>query len=152
MDIIEDSYCYVCICHEDGTRHPSSNHDYNCPLSFIGDGECDNDCKVPEADFDQGDCCKDDWITDGYCDDECNLKVANFDGGDCCTQYIDDSQCNVCICHLDGLRHSACPSYWIGDQFCDDACNNAENNFDDGDCCLEDEDAFDYCSICSCFS
>jgi len=28
-----------------------------------------------------------------------------------------------------------CPSTWRGDGYCDDGCNSAENNYDDGDCC-----------------
>merc|ERR1711874_807827 len=34
-----------------------------------------------------------------------------------------------------------CPSNYVGDNYCDDECNNEEYNFDGGDCCFGD----DYC-------
>ena len=43
--------------------------------------------------------------------------------------------------------------YWqvIGDEFCDDEANNAECNFDDGDCCDYLND-FSLCQECICRS
>ena len=39
---------------------------------------------------------------------------------------------------------------WIGDGYCDDENNNAECNWDGGDCC-GDNVFTDYCTICGCF-
>ena len=38
---------------------------------------------------------------------------------------------------------------WVGDNFCDDENNNAECNFDGGDCCGDDVNT-QYCSACEC--
>lgn len=100
-----EGYCHECFCYADGTRHPSAQDHDVCPVAWMGDGECDNTCDDIDYDFDEGDCCKSNWIEDGYCDDECNLIQAAFDGGDCCSEFIIDTACNHCICHMDGLRH-----------------------------------------------
>ena len=42
-----------------------------------------------------------------------------------------------------------CPPDYIGDSHCDDECNNAENNYDGGDCCLDPIDD-QYCEKCIC--
>ena len=44
-------------------------------------------------------------ITNGICDDEFNIYLCNYDGGACCHTQIDDSNCDFCLCHLDGERH-----------------------------------------------
>ena len=44
-------------------------------------------------------------ITNGICDDEFNIYLCNYDGGACCQTQIDDSNCDFCLCHLDGERH-----------------------------------------------
>ena len=44
-----------------------------------------------------------------------------------------------------------CPSSWVGDKFCDDGCNNAANNFDNGDCCGPNVNK-QYCTKCECLS
>ena len=38
---------------------------------------------------------------------------------------------------------------WVGDNFCDDENNNAECNFDGGDCCGDDVNT-QYCTACEC--
>jgi len=42
-----------------------------------------------------------------------------------------------------------CPPSYVGDNYCDDECNNEEDNFDGGDCCLDDVNE-EYCSACDC--
>ena len=44
-----------------------------------------------------------------------------------------------------------CPDDWIGDLICDDECNSAAHNFDNGDCCLPaDEIDTSMCEACVC--
>ena len=47
---------------------------------------------------------------------------------------------------------TTCESSQLGDSYCHDACNTAEFNFDDGDCCaptlVDDWDSF--CTECAC--
>ena len=46
---------------------------------------------------------------------------------------------------------SNCPCEWIGDQICDDVCNVAAHNFDNGDCCLPAEEIdISMCEACEC--
>ena len=40
---------------------------------------------------------------------------------------------------------------WIGDGYCNDETNNADCNYDDGDCCGSCVNK-EYCSECSCLS
>ena len=99
------------------------------------------------------------WLGDGYCDDNCNDVNNGFDGGDCCPPpFVDTSYCSECQC-LDP-EHSTtttvttitpqnCVAGWVGDNFCDDACNNIDNSFDGGDCCGPNA-VFNYCSECQC--
>ena len=40
---------------------------------------------------------------------------------------------------------------WVSDAYCDDGNNNADCNFDGGDCCNNDAPNWDaYCTICEC--
>ena len=62
--MINSHYCTECICHEDGTRHPSSNSigttDYGTTSKYeqcnihIGDGLCDESNNIPQCDYDGG--------------------------------------------------------------------------------------------------
>ena len=46
---------------------------------------------------------------------------------------------------------SDCPADWIGDLICDDECNIATHNFDDGDCCMSaNEIDTSNCETCEC--
>lgn len=100
----------------------------------IGNGMCDDDCNTVGTQYDGFDCCLDfilqrvaastcDECTchldmmkhpkgchffekgDGKCQDHCNYNEFEFDDLDCCLPYIQDRDCNYCICHLDGIRH-----------------------------------------------
>ena len=117
-----------------------------CNVAYIGDGYCDGGCNVPNPDNDP-------TTTDD-----------DYDGGDCCSPNQSYNFCNFdcceCFCHQEGIQYeepgfgtpppgpvdllpvdpntgSTCISSYIGDGFCDADCNNGENGFDDGDCCLD---------------
>merc|ERR1712021_244340 len=80
---------------------------------------------------------------DNYCDDQNNNPECDFDGGDCCQDEAAEGwnqYCNDCLClempeTTEGPAE--CPDEWIGDNYCDDVCNNDDNDFDGGDCSTE---------------
>ena len=122
-----------------------------CNPAFIGDGLCDGACNKlnPDNDYattedrwDGGDCC---IPPIGY------YKFCNLD---CCE----------CFCYPEGIQYEydydyeyyfvdvlppiipgppiapepgSCPQSFKGDSYCDAQCNNEENEYDDGDCCLD---------------
>ncbi len=67
---------------------------------------------------------------DAACADQCDMQyptVANaFSAIYSCMQATCASECGECA--------PGCPAYWVGDNYCDTACNVAACNFDDGDC------------------
>ena len=139
---------------------------------MIGDGYCNDETNNVNCNYDGGDCCSINInsekctdcichqletcaagnhpsVGDGYCQDEFNNAECNYDGGDCCLLIINPEQCSECVCHIKeqcavGIMH---PS--VGDGYCQDEFNNAECNYDFGDCCLIPLNT-DYCSICTC--
>lgn len=115
LNEIDDHKCTECICHEDGTRHPSR---------FGTTTEEPNPC----ADYH--------YIGDGVCDDSTNNEVCDFDGNDCCIDEIVDYFCSDCICHPPILDLNECefPLERIGDGFCDNLAANSKCDFDAGDC------------------
>jgi len=159
-----------------------------CPDEWIGDNYCDDECNNDDNDFDGGDCCQDEaaegwnqycndclclempettegpaecpdeWIGDNYCDDVCNNDDNDFDGGDCCQDEAAEGwnhYCNDCLClEMPETTEGPieCPDEWIGDNYCDDQCNNDDNDFDGGDCCQEEpnDDWTAYCNTCEC--
>ena len=75
-------------------------------------------------------------IGDGYCQDENNNGACNYDGGDCCGSCIITEQCSQCQCLGGGeTGGNDIPNPLIGDGYCQDEINNAECNYDGGDCC-----------------
>ena len=52
-------------------------------------------------------------IGHGLCHQECNTKLLRYSDGDC---------------------NKVCEPDWIGDNYCDNNCWNAENQWDGGDC------------------
>ena len=99
--------------------------------------------------------CQDSWIGDGHCDDDNNNAVCNYDGGDCCGDNVNMNYCSVCQCldpwyvQITDAPATTCQDSWQGDGYCDDVNNNAECNYDGGDCC-GDNVILTYCSICQC--
>ena len=41
---------------------------------------------------------------DDKCHDDANKPECGYDGGDCCKTKIDDSECEICYCHIDSRR------------------------------------------------
>ena len=91
--------------------------------------------------------CPPNWLTDGYCDLACNVTACNFDGGDCTSNS--QSIANV----FNNLANNApvgassyvlnycnpgCSPSWVGDKYCDPACNVYNCGFDAGDCGTKD--------------
>ena len=118
----------------------------NCTLNMINDNICQHECNVPEFDYDHGDCCK--------------LFIQSLDG------------CENCICHETGAvslgtfdfkifmsfsnsfeflkQTEACMVHEIGDNVCHDSCNSKVYNFDEMDCCAQDNSDFNQCWHCLC--
>ena len=85
------------------------------------------------------------YVGNGFCEDFANTPECMYDGGDCCgpSNY---QYCASCQCLYDEyelidtktyLESSTCDlfSHAIGDGFCQDEVNNADCNYDGGDCC-----------------
>merc|ERR1711981_517275 len=96
--------------------------------------------------------CPTSYVGDNYCDDQCNNEENNFDGGDCCGDDVNEQYCSVCECLEGGPTEgppAECPTSYVGDNYCDDQCNNIDNDFDGGDCCGDDVNT-QYCDVCDC--
>jgi len=72
---IDDLKCDECICHQDGSRHPTRL----CWFASI-------------------------FVNDTYCDDFLNTPQCLYDGGDCCLQPQKDHFCTICSCIIDILN------------------------------------------------
>ena len=126
----------------------------DCPKALlIGNGFCDQQTNIAECNFDGGDCCNvinsNNTVGDGFCNDINNSEFCNYDGGDCCGYDIKMDLCSECKCkHKEtcsaGVYHSL-----VGDGFCNDETNNADCQFDGGDCCGACV-VKDHCSECAC--
>jgi hypothetical protein len=82
-----------------------------CPDAWIGDGICDPPCQVPACGMDEGDC-------DGF-----NGGYGGYGGYGPFPPPPPGQDCAP-----------GCPSYWIGDGVCDQACLVPECGMDAGDC------------------
>ena len=111
---------------------------------------------------------------DGYCDDATNDGRCHFDGGDCCLPNKISQYCFFCICYADKpegtyfssrLNHGLSKNlintaisiigcwadqFAIGDGTCDGSSNTYVCNYDDGDCCLPEINAFCLGDECIC--
>ena len=86
--------------------------------------------------------CPSSWINDKYCDKACNVSVCDWDGGDCLgvkkhsawnyQGWRAQSSFRLEFCS------SGCADTWVGDRYCDVACNVATCGFDAGDCGTRD--------------
>jgi UDP-N-acetylglucosamine-lysosomal-enzyme len=83
--------------------------------------------------------CPANWIRDKYCDKACNVSDCDYDGGDCIgvkqgsrysyqSWHHQQSRFRLDFCS------SGCADTWVGDRYCDTACNVLECGFDAGDC------------------
>eukprot|EP00054_Salpingoeca_dolichothecata_P026886 m.194338 g.194338 ORF g.194338 m.194338 type:complete len:1063 (-) comp25794_c0_seq7:1091-4279(-) len=95
----------------------------------------------PVPNCDEG--CPSNWIGDNYCDLACNSSQCDWDGGDCLGK---DSKVGGQANQWNGgggvqavlpYCSQGCADSWMGDRYCDRACNVAECGFDTGDCGLE---------------
>ncbi|CAG9330615.1 unnamed protein product [Blepharisma stoltei] len=95
---------------------------YNgCDPGLLGNGICDITCNYAECGWDLGDC--------GYCNNSCYQDMlGNACYSSCNTDscYSGESYCQECSIN--------CTSSLLGNGICDKVCNNADCNFDFGDC------------------
>ena len=78
--------------------------------------------------------------------------MCNYDGGDCCGSCVNKEYCSTCACLDGGPSNSFANNFnFIGNGFCDDGLNNAECQFDGGDCCGPSVNT-NFCTLCTCKS
>lgn len=95
---------------------PVPNCAEGCPSSWLGDKYCDAACNTTECDFDNGDCI-------GVTDTSSQTRYSSWNSGK--SAY----KSKYCA--------SGCPDSWVGDKYCDRACNVASCGFDASDCDVE---------------
>lgn len=83
--------------------------------------------------------CPSTWINDKYCDKACNMSECDWDGGDCIGSKTKAHKWQSVISRfkktkLNDFCNSGCADSWIGDRYCDSACNNPGCGLDAGDC------------------
>lgn len=83
--------------------------------------------------------CPASWIQDKYCDKACNVSSCDYDGGDCIgvkqnTRYAYQSWHNQQSRFRLDFCNTGCADTWVGDRYCDTACNVYNCGFDAGDC------------------
>ena len=92
------------------------------------------------------------WIGNGKCNDETNNEGCSYDGGDCCGPYVDTRYCTECICYSHNSEGNCDgPQELISNGFCNDETNNADCNYDGGECCGDCTNT-DHCLNCVCFA
>ena len=153
----------------------SSNHDVaeSGYYAKIHTSEAEDDCSTQtttaKTKTTNSYCYYPDYQGDNICDDENNNANCDYDGGDCCGDEVDTSYCSQCQCldpshstttpqstmqsstsHQTTVSSSGCgyPGY-KGDNYCDDENNNANCDYDGGDCCGDNVDT-SYCTQCQC--
>ena len=83
--------------------------------------------------------CPSSWVNDKYCDKACNVSECDWDGGDCIgvkrkTQWNYHGWQNQHASYRIQFCSPGCADTWVGDRYCDVACNVAQCGFDAGDC------------------
>ena len=127
-----------------------TDYDY-CPPEIVGDTECDDECNTEENNWDGGDCCGD--VDNFLCyvceclDPEAEDYGTSYAGSSSTSWGSSSSSSSGSWGSL--IPEGYCPSYWVGDGYCDDGCNNDANGFDGGDCCGADIITW-FCSDCEC--
>eukprot|EP00002_Diphylleia_rotans_P031894 TRINITY_DN6647_c0_g1_i5.p1 TRINITY_DN6647_c0_g1~~TRINITY_DN6647_c0_g1_i5.p1 ORF type:complete len:553 (+),score=60.37 TRINITY_DN6647_c0_g1_i5:68-1726(+) len=95
---------------------------YACPIERLGNGRKDGDCLFPNNGYDGG---------DYVCSNAANCNAActfeNIMSGNPSAYYC------TCIC----VRYNRCTNDMLGDGVCQEVCNQAAKNYDNGDCCLD---------------
>ena len=141
--------------------------------SLNGNGFCNDEANNDECGYDGGDCCSNvnteycstctcfhqktcaagflpSIVGDGFCNDETNNEECNYDGGDCCELNINTELCFECVCYQKGACAAGFIPSIVGDGFCNDETNNAECNYDGGDCCELNMNT-ELCFECLCY-
>ncbi len=164
-DSVNQNHCFTCECHHEGIQKWYSEKAKFSSYSF----SLGVDCSATSN-------CICNWWADGECDDANNVPECQYDGGDCCLEPLDKGVCTLCECIVpttttikttttkttttgDGFDYTGCvwwPGVYFGDGICDSVTNNAECNWDGGDCPRPDTttktttnpggDGFDYSS------
>lgn len=84
--------------------------------------------------------CPSNWIRDKYCDTACNVSSCDWDGGDCINATrpgpVGSRTWNTYRRSSDYCS-SGCLSTWVGDRYCDNACNIFKCGYDAGDCGID---------------
>ena len=83
--------------------------------------------------------CPSSWINDKYCDKACNVSECDWDGGDCLgvnkkSSWNYQSWRNQHSAYRLEFCATGCADTWVGDRYCDVACNVAPCGYDAGDC------------------
>ena len=142
----------------EGCWHPCKYESLStliCRPFWYHDGVCHFECNVPDCNYDGGDCnqlcnftqCDYLSLGDGVCDSECRNEDCGFDYCDCTASDIDaeytsieeQSQCyfNYTLCDIETdcvVYDTNSSQSWLGDNICDDYCNNVYCNYDFGEC------------------
>lgn len=90
--------------------------------------------------------CPSNWIGDKYCDAACNSTECDWDGGDCLKKAAEaaaaahDAVVNkhTPSSAIHSFCEDGCSDAWLGDKYCDAACNKEQCGFDAGDCGVAD--------------
>lgn len=83
--------------------------------------------------------CPSSWVNDKYCDKACNVSECDWDGGDCIgvkrkTQWNYQGWQSQHSSYRIQFCSPGCADTWVGDRYCDVACNVANCGYDAGDC------------------
>ena len=95
-------------------------------------------------------------VGNGQCNDEANNANCIYDGGECCGACINTESCSECFCHQEtapAIDLTCClqPHLWLIElDYCFDATNTANCNFDGGHCCEANANT-DFCQDCICY-
>ena len=87
---------------------------------------------------------------DGFCNDETNNVQCDYDGGDCCGSCVIKDRCSKCLCFSNITLYDGVTNPLINNGFCNDETNNADCQYDGGDCCGPCVNK-DHCLDCLCF-
>jgi len=156
-----DGYCddgnNVCGCDWDGGDCCGSNG-ISTQYFWCQECECKNGTstgtEMPGVSC-TGVCDHTDWKSDTHCDDGNNNCGCDWDGGDCCGDAISTAYCTDCQClDPDSTSYVPCNAecahpLWAGDNYCDDGNNLCGCDWDNGDCC-GDDNVYNQCTDCSC--
>ena len=103
---------------------PVPNCNEGCPSTWLADGFCDNNCNTTDCDWDGGDCVG----------DNVRKTVPNYNYG---RQQPGGQTAGAHQQTANSWCSSTCADSWIGDKYCDQACETEACGFDATDCGIE---------------